>query len=126
MRELLFKNITSGNKKRKDLYVSETSDENGITTTTQRHSTYIMGACNKFNSLEQLQEWKKTIGPNAGKKHIFIIKKRDTKLNKDMFICDVIGKFYAVTGCEIYSVVFKHSFEVDFLYTGTSKQGGAL
>ncbi len=119
MRELLFKNITSGNKKRKDLYVSETFDKDGITTMTQRHSTYIIGACNKFNKLEEVLEWKKTVGSNAGKRHIFIIKKHDTKLNKDMFICDVIGKFYAVTGCDIYSVAFKHSFEVDFLYTHT-------
>ena len=126
MRELLFKNITSGNKKRKDLYVSETFDKNGVTTTTQRHSTYIMGVCNKFSNLEQLVKWKKTIGLNANKRHVFIIKKHDTKLNKDMFVCDVIGKLYAVAGCDIYSVAFKHSFEVDFLYTGISKQGGAL
>ena len=74
MRELLFKNITSENKKRKDLYVSETFDNDGITTTTQRRSTYIMGACNKFKNLEEILEWKKNIGPNPGKRHIFIIK----------------------------------------------------
>jgi len=119
MRELLFKNITSENKKRKDLYVSETFNKDGITATTQRHSTYIMGACNKFKSLEELLEWKKNVGPNAGKRHIFIIKKHDTKLNKDVFVCDVIGKFYAVSDCDIYSVVFKHSFEVDFSHTHT-------
>jgi hypothetical protein len=119
VRELLFKNITSGNKKRKDLYVSESFDRDGITTTTQRHSTYIIGACNKFKSLEALMEWKKNAGQNAGKRHIFIIKKRDTKLGKDMFICDIIGKFYAVSNCDIYSVAFKHSFEVDFLYAHT-------
>lgn len=119
MRELLFKNITSDNKKRKDLYVSETVEKNGITTTTQRHSTYIIGACNKFNTLEELGEWKKAIGPGANKRHVFIIKKRDTKLNKDIFICDLVGRFYAVTGCDIYSIAFKHSFEIDFLYTQT-------
>ena len=116
MRELLFKNMTSGDKKRKDLYVSETFNKNGITTTTQRHSTYILGACNKFNSLEELAEWKKTSGLNTGKRHIFIIKKRDTKLNKDIFICDVVGRFYAMSGLDIYSIAFKHSFEIDFLY----------
>jgi hypothetical protein len=114
MRELLYKNITSENKKRRDLYVSETFDKDGIVTTTQRHSVYIIGASNKFKNLEELLEWKKNAGQHAGKRHIFIIKKRDTKLNKDMFICDVIGKFYAVSGCDIYSVAFKHSFEVDF------------
>jgi hypothetical protein len=119
MRELLFKNITSENKKRKDLFVSETFDQNGVTTTTQRRSTYIIGACNKFKSLEELLAWKKNVGQNAGKRHVFIIKKRDTILNKDAFICDVIGKFYAVSQCDIYSVAFKHSFEVDFSYTHT-------
>jgi len=119
MRELLFKNITSGNKKRKDLYVTETLNRNGITTITQRHSTYIVGACNKFKTLEELAEWKKTTGLKANKRHVFIIKKRDSKLNKDMFICDIVGRFYAVTGSDIYSIAFKHSFEVDFLYVKT-------
>jgi hypothetical protein len=117
MRELLFKNIISGDKKRKDLYVSETVDKNGVTTKTERHSTYILGACNEFKTLEELAEWKKTIGLNTNKRHIFIIKKRDTKLNKDIFICNVVGRFYAVSGCDIYSVAFKHSFEIDLLYT---------
>ena len=73
----------------------------------------------KFKNLEELLAWKKNIGPNAGKRHVFIIKKRDTILNKDAFICDVIGKFYAVSQCDIYSVAFKHSFEVDFSYKHT-------
>jgi len=120
MRELLFKNITSGNKKRKDLFVSETFERNGVTTTTQRHSTYILGNCNKFNTLEELAEWKKTVEPEANKRHVFVIKKRDTKLHKDTFVCDVVGRFYAVTGCDIYSIAFKHSFEIDFIYTYTT------
>ncbi|MDO8603458.1 MAG: hypothetical protein Q7O04_06405 [Candidatus Omnitrophota bacterium] len=116
MRELLFKNITSENKKRKDLYVSETFDRDGVTTTTQRHSIYIVGACNKFKTLGELAEWKKVAGQKANKRHVFIIKRRDNKLHKDTFICDVVGRFYAVTGFDIYSVAFKHSFEIDFLY----------
>ncbi len=117
MRELLFKNITSENKKRKDLYVSETIDKNGVTTTTQRHSTYVLGTCNKFETFEKLAEWKKTTGLNVDKRHVFIIKKRDTKFRKDMFVCYVIGRFYAVSGFDIYSIAFKHSFEIDFQYT---------
>ena len=117
MRELLFKNITSEDKKRRDLYVSETFERNGIQTTTQRHYTYIIGGCNKFNTLEELAEWKKAIGVNGEKRHIFVVKKHDTKLKKDIFVCDVIGRFYAVVDQDIYSIAFKHSFEIDFLYT---------
>jgi hypothetical protein len=117
MRELLFKNITSIDKRRKDLYISETVEKGGVKTTTQRHSIYVLGACNKFKTLEELAEWKSSKGVNANKKHIFVIKKRDTKLNKDIFICDVVGRFYAVSGFDIYSVAFKHSFEINFSYT---------
>lgn len=116
MRELLFKNITSEDKKRKDLFVSETIEKNGITTTTQRHSTYIIGGSSKFNTIEELAELKKSIGVDSNKRHIFVIKKRDTKLKKDIFVCDIVGRFFAVTGHEIYPVAFKHSFEIDFLY----------
>lgn len=120
MRELLFKNMTSQDKKRKDLYVSETVSRDGVVTTTQRHSTYILNACNKFNTLEKMTEWKNKIDLKTEKRHIFVIKKRDTKTNKYMFICDVVGRFYAVSGFDIYSIAFKHSFEIDFLYTQPS------
>ncbi len=119
MRELLFKNITSGDKKRRDLYVTEIVNRNGVTTTTQRHSTYIIGSCNKFQNMDELSEWKKNAGIKSEKRHIFVIKKRDTMHKRDMFICDVVGRFYAVTGCDIYSIAFKHSFEVNFAYTHT-------
>lgn len=113
MRELLFKNITSDNKRRRDLIVSETSERNGVKTVTQRHSMYILDSCTKFNTLEELAEWKKNIGVNK-KRHIFILKRHDTKLRKDTFICDVVGKFYAVTNQDIYAIAFKHSFEIEF------------
>lgn len=118
MRELLFKNITSGNNKRKDLYISEVFERDGVKTTTQRHSTYIIKDHNKVNTLEELSQWKKNLGV-TNKRHVFIVKKHDTKLKKDTFICDVIGKFYAVTDSDVYSILFKHSFEVDFMYTQT-------
>ncbi|MDP2921641.1 MAG: hypothetical protein Q8O12_04675 [Candidatus Omnitrophota bacterium] len=100
--------------------MSETFEKNGVTTTTQRRSTYILGSRSKFNTPEELAEWKKTVEPEANKRHVFVVKKRDTKLHKDIFICDVVGRFYAVSGCDIYSIVFKHSFEIDFLYTHTT------
>jgi hypothetical protein len=115
MREFLFKNITSGDKKRKDLFVSETVERNGIKTITKRHSIYIIDNLNKFNNIEELSEWKKNIDLN-NKKHVFVVKRHDTKEKKDTFICDVVGKFYAVTDCSVYTITFKHSFEVDFVY----------
>ena len=117
MRELLFKNLTSTDKKRKDLYISETIEHNGVKTVTQRHSMYIINGHQTIHNTEELIELHSKLPVNSDRRHVFIFKKRDTKLKKESFICDVVGKFYAIVKNELYSITFKHSFEVDFLYT---------
>jgi len=115
MRELIFKNLTSGDKKRKDLFISETVERKGVKTTTQRHSMYIVNSCNKFATQKELLEWQNKTCQDQNKRHIFIFKKRDSKTKKDSFVCDVVGKFYAVVENDVYSVAFKHSLEIEFI-----------
>jgi len=117
MRELVFKNMTSKGRRRKDLFICETVEENGVKTVTQRHSIYIINGHNKFDSQKGLKEWQDKVPVDYNKRHVFIFKKRDTKEKKDSFICDIVGKFYAVVKNEVYSIGFKHSFEIDFLFT---------
>lgn len=117
MRELVFKNLTSDDRRRKDLYISETIDKNGVKTITQRHSVYIIRDHNRFNNVAELIKWQKNTHINGNKRHVFIFKKRDTKSKKESFVCDVVGTFYAVLKTHVYSIAFKHSFEVDFLAT---------
>ncbi len=114
MRELVFKNLTSENRRRKDLYITETSDKSGVRTITRRHSVYVIGDRSKAKNPKLLAQQKKEIPTNASKRHVFIFKKRDTKQKKESFICDVVGKFYAVVKDDLYPVAFKHSFELDF------------
>ena len=117
MRELVFKNLTSVNKKRRELFISETVENNGVKTTTQRHSTYIISTHMKFNNQKELIEWQKNKMPHASKKrHVFIFKKRDTEARTDSFVCDVVGNFYAIVNYEVYQIAFKHSFQIDFLF----------
>ncbi|NQV04596.1 MAG: hypothetical protein HQ532_03765 [Candidatus Omnitrophica bacterium] len=113
MREMVYKNLTSGNKKRKDLFISEITEKNGIKTVTQRHSIYVINSHNKFGNPAELAQWKDKV-PMIARRHIFFFKKHDTKEKKDSFVCDIVGKFYAVIKNEVYSIGFKHSFEVDF------------
>lgn len=114
MRELVFKNLTSEDKKRKDLFIKETIDKGGMRTVTQRHSTYMISNRRTFASCSELEEWQKNMS-SCGRRHVFVFKKRSTKEKKDSFICDVVGKFYAVVKNDAYSIAFKHSFEIDFL-----------
>jgi hypothetical protein len=61
MRELVFKNLTSGDKRRKDLYISETIERNGVRTVTQRHSIYVINSHNKFNTSNELIQWQSKV-----------------------------------------------------------------
>ncbi len=116
MRELVFKNLTSEDKRRRDLYISETLDKNGVKTITRRHSVYIIGKRSKVKDEKELMQHKIQAPTNTTNRHVFIFKKRKTKLKKDSCICEVVGKFYAVVKNDLYSVAFKHSFEIDFLF----------
>ena len=120
MRELIFKNLTSDSQRRRDLYVSEINEKNGIKTVTTRHSIYIIKEHNKVGNLTDVMEVEARNESNMAKRHIFILKKKDTRLKKDSFICDVVGKFYAVVKDEVFLIAFKHSFEIDFLATQTA------
>ncbi len=121
MREIVFKNLTSQDRKRKDLFISETTLEKGVQTTTQRRSIYmIKGHAHYKNSME-LNKFANEAQPqnNKNPRHIFILKKHDSKTKKDTFICDVVGTFYIVVNEDVYTIAFKHSFEVDFVEKST-------
>lgn len=114
MRELMFKNLTSEDRRKKDLYITETVESNGIKTIVRRHSVYIINDRNKLKNPKELLKYKDNASMNCTKRHVFIFKKQDTKHKKESFVCDVVGKFYAVVKSDIYSIAFKHSFEIDF------------
>ena len=117
MRELVYKNLTTGNKKRKDLFITETVEKDGLKTVTRRHSMYVVGGHTRFSNPKEVMYFKKIRSAGANKRHIFIFKKRDSISKKDIFVCDVVGKFYAVVKNDLYSVAFKHSLEIDFFCT---------
>jgi hypothetical protein len=77
----------------------------------------------KYQSQQTILLYRK-VPPDNNTRHIFICKKHDTKLKIDIFICDVVGKFYAVIQNEVYTIGFKHSFEIDFSVAQKGKEEG--
>ncbi len=116
MREIVVKNITSENKRKKDLYITEIVEKNGLKTITRRHSLYILRRHNKIGDPNELIVNQSGLEMNnKTKRHVFIFKKQDTKHKKESFICDVVGKFYAVVKDEFYSLRTRDSFVIDIL-----------
>lgn len=111
MREMVFKNITSPDHRKKDLFLSRTIKQNGIVCKSEREHHYIIKREGKFNRLNGL----KIISGNLPYRQVFIIKNRNTKLGKEMFSCNVKGNFYCINKGYIYLVQFNQSFKVDLI-----------
>jgi hypothetical protein len=99
MRELLLKNLTSLEKKRKILCWAEVSRNNGILTKVNRRFIYVVREHPKMDQLSEQPEF-------------FIFKKHDTKLKTEKFILRIKGNFYVTCEDKIYLVTYCHSLKI--------------
>lgn len=116
MRELLFKSSTSTASKKRDLFVQESFEKDGILARTERHCRYfILGTAHidDPDDIEKLSSLKMENMPHK-KRHYYILKVRDDRLGEDRLVCKIAGTFYAVSGSDIYCIAFVHSFKVAF------------
>lgn len=109
MRDLLFKNLTSRDGKRKALSSSEIVDKGGVRSIIRRHFICM------------LQEVKKT-----GEKpfpHLYILKERNTHEHKEKFYCRIKGSVYVITGGRLFLILFTHSLKIDLITTPSGLTG---
>jgi hypothetical protein len=100
MRDLLFRNLTSLDRKRKILSSSEIFDKSGIRTVVRRHFVYMV---------KQLPEGEKF---QKQPPYMFILKERNTKERVEKFFCRMKGSVYAVSGGKAYLITFMHSLKI--------------
>ena len=115
MRELVFKNLTSIDHKKRDIFVEETVTRNGIVATSQRRCLYFVKNKTMINDsadLAKLSELKKQC-PDK-KRSFYVLKVHDSTAGTDKLMCKLKGNFYAVVGRSIYHIVFIHSFKIRF------------
>ncbi len=120
MRELLYKNFSSRDHKKRDVFVSETVTKNGIRACSERRCLYFIQdkiEINNATDLKKLMAIKKKNQDNH--KHFHILKEHDTKAGEDKLICKLMGTFYAVVGKTIYCIVYIHSFKIKFTAVST-------
>jgi len=99
MRELLLKNLTSLEKKRKILSWAEVSNQNGVQTKVNRRFIYVAEKKPKVSSL-------------AEKPEFFIFKKRDSKKKREKFILRIKGNFFVTCDTNVYLVNYCHSLKI--------------
>jgi len=99
MRDLLFRNLTSLDRKRKILSSSEIFDKSGVRTIVRRHFMYIV---------KEVQDQEVTRQSPC----LFILKHRDTQKRTEKFFCRMKGSVYAVSQGKVYMITFMHSLKI--------------
>lgn len=100
MRNLLFKNITSGDKKQRILSSSEFMEQKGIRSCVHRHLV-----C-RIDSATQSSE-------TLPKPTLYVVRKQDTRCRMEHFYCRIKGQMYLATKEKVFLVSFIHSLRIE-------------
>jgi len=101
MRDMIFKNMTSQDRKKRVLWASETINEDGILTKIHKYLIYIV------------KEVKKEDAHKTEKPEVFVIKHRNTKDKTEKFQIKMKGSVYCLAKEKCFYVSFCHTLKID-------------
>ena len=101
MRDMVFKNLTSADKRKRVLWASETINEDGILTRIHKYLIYLIKEVDK-NS-EQKNE----------KPEIYVTKQHDTKQKTEKLQIKMRGGIYCITKTKTFHVIYCHTLKID-------------
>jgi hypothetical protein len=102
MRDLLFKNLTSEDRKRKILASSEIVDKNGVRSIIHRHFVCVVKEI-KDNKLERPMPY------------LYVLKEHNNLEQREKFFCRIKGSIYAVSKGRLYLILFMHSLKINLI-----------
>jgi hypothetical protein len=124
MREVVFKNLTSIGSRKKDIFLKEVFEKDGMVAKTERRCFYFIKDVKHLASDEELQKWfaeQNNPQSAANKRQFHIMKEHNDAHLEDKIICKILGTFYAVLNKTIYTIGFMHSFKVRFVKPSLAK-----
>ena len=104
MRDLLFRNLTSEDRRKRVVSTCETADNEGIRSVIRRHFICLV----------------KEVGSDMVKeplKDIYIHKERNSSELKGSFLCRVKGSLYVVFKEKLFLILYVHSLKIDLCTT---------
>lgn len=100
MRDLLFKDLTSSDRKKRIISSSEIADKQGVRSVIRRHFLYII---------------KEVTGPDDIERplsSVYVIKRRNTKERKENFFCRVKAGMIISNGQRQFLILYAHSLKI--------------
>jgi len=104
MRDLLFKNLTSNDKKRKILASSEIIDKQGVRSIIRRHFVCLVKEI-KDNQIEKPLPY------------LYVLNERNNREQKEKFFCRIKGSLYAISDGRLFLILFMHSLKIILVAT---------
>jgi len=114
MRDILFKNLTSLDHHRRDIFLSEASEQNGVTTKTQKHFIYFIRDHEFLDGPQKLEDWLKKYsrkGPRL--RNLTVVKSYNSKAGEEKFEVKIVGNLYVLREQDIFNVDFTQVFKID-------------
>ena len=101
MRDLVFKNLISNQKKRGIISSSEVVENKGIRSIIRRHFIYMLKEINE-KSLEERPPY------------LYVLKEKNTKAQREKFFCRLKGSVYIINQGKPFLILFMHSLKIIF------------
>ena len=99
MRDVVFKNLTSEDKRRRILASSEIFENDGTRSVIRRHFLY------RIREIDALEN-------EASLPQVYIVKERNRREQKERFFCKIKGNVCVCGGKKIYRVTYIHSLRI--------------
>jgi hypothetical protein len=117
MREVVFKNLTSVNARKKDIFLREVFEKDGVVAKTERRCFYYITDIIHLDNQDDLQKWLDSQGNSgaAGKRKFYIFREHSDKHGEDRLLCKILGTFHVIVDNMVYAIAFLHSFRVVFV-----------
>lgn len=100
MRDLLFKNLTSTDRKRKVLSSSEVIDKQGVRSIIRRHLVCMVKELNPNCEV------------NKPLPYLYVLKEHNNREQREKFFCRIKGSLYAVSNGRLFLILFMHSLKI--------------
>ncbi|MFA5096543.1 MAG: hypothetical protein WC478_04290 [Candidatus Omnitrophota bacterium] len=101
MRDLLFKNLISDDRRKRIIASSEIVERQGVRSIIRRHFICLI----------------KEVADAGGMKkplpHMYIVKEHNTREQKEKFFCKIKGSLCAMNKGKLFLIIFMHSLKIN-------------
>lgn len=114
MHDILFKNSTSLDHQRRDVFLSEDFVEDGIITKSQKHFVYFVREHLCLENQEKVVDWLKNYGHTNKPclKSLTVFKSYNSKVGEEKFEVKIVGNLHVLYEHQVFNVDFIQIFKV--------------